>query len=706
MTLPSSPARLLAIQSDDETIVQKGHLVQRIILALTVVSFLSALINVLRLAGSTAVTPWFAAVGELILTPVLALVSLFVVRRGRPLLAAHLFFITLNTIFFAQFVARQSITALPYLMLISVIGIATVDSVRSSIVYTILIIASMLAYYLLAPNVNFTFTDLVAYLLTTLSISATAWISANAMQKSLQTSIRLMADQQARGQLLQRRALQLQRGAAVSQTASTSLDLQELLRDTVYTIRDQFGFYFVAIYLLDETGGLLTLTEATGAVGEEMKLRRYQVDLAATSIVGWVAQHREARIAHNVLEDPVYFSEPLLRETRAELALPLQAHGRVLGVLDVQSQQPGAFLEDDLAILQIMANQIAASIDNAGLFARTEQHLLETQTLLNLSSNLATTMDVGEIYRRATRTFANQLSAASCTIMQWDEANDLLVAQITYVRSQNGRLVEGYDYANTTYNLSEHPGSAQVLTSGQPRLHHVNDADLTAAESQALARAGHHSCLQVPLMHGPQARGAVRVTRGPQERPFTETDIQLAQVMANETAIALNNATLTSEARGRVAQLSALNRLSQALSLAPTLHDIFDSVRREVFSLFEATAMSVILVTPDGEHLDWIFGYEYGQEIDLSDIAPLSMDQGFSGQVARTRQYLLINDRFRELAEEYQSITVGAMSSTWLGFPLIAANKLIGVLSIENESDNDAFGERDVQLLETIAGTV
>ncbi|MBK8984694.1 MAG: GAF domain-containing protein [Chloroflexi bacterium] len=706
MTFPAAFARWLAVQSDDETIIQKGRLTQNIIIALTAVSLLSALANLSRhLAANNAVS-LLPALAELLITPLFALSALYIVRRGQPVWAAHFFFIVLNTIFFIQFVASGNITTLPYLMLISVLGIATIDSVRSSMVYTALIIASMSAYYLFADNAIYTLTDLLAYVLTTLSIGFTAWVSASAMRRSLRTANQLAAEQKKQTDFVQRRAQQLQRVTAVSQTASALLDLEELLRDTVYTVRDQFGFYFAAIYLLDDDGQHLTLREATGAVGGEMKTRRYQIDLDAPSIVGWVAQHGEARLARDVLADPVFFNEPLLRETRSELALPLQTHGRILGVLDVQSREPDAFPEEDLAVLQIMTNQVAGSIDNARLFARTEQHLNETQTLLTLSTNLATTLDVGEIYRRAARTFAQQFTANACTITLWDQANNALRREITYTRWEDGRTADKFNLTSVIYDLAEHPGSAQVLQTGQPWPRQLGDAHLSDAESHRLTDAGHASSLEVALLIGSQAQGSIIIFRGPDQRPFTAAETQLAQVMANETAIALSNAQLASEARGRVAQLSALNRLSQALSLAPTLHDIFDSARREVFSLFEATAMSVILVTPDGQHLNWIFAYEYGQEVDLSGIPPLDVNQGFSGEVVRSRQYLLINRQVAELAEKYQSITVGAPSSTWLGFPLIVANELIGVLAIENENDSDAFGERDVQLLETIAGSL
>jgi GAF domain-containing protein len=338
--------------------------------------------------------------------------------------------------------------------------------------------------------------------------------------------------------------------------------------------------------------------------------------------------------------------------------------------------------------------------------ARAQQSLQETRTLLTLSSNLASTMDVGEIYRRAARTFAEQINASACVITQWLPEEDTLVSQIRYTRRENGRPTEQFDFAPIPYYQGDNPGIAYVITAVTPLIRHLNDGQISPTEQERLRQTGQVSSLKAPLMDGETLQGTVHLYRDASQPPFSQNEAQLVQVMASETAIALNNARLATAAQGQVAQLNALNRLSHALSLADSQRGIFDSVRREIFSLFEATAMSIVLVAPDGRHLNWVYGYEYGQEIDLSQIPPLDISQGFSGQVVRSRKYLLINERFREMAEQYQSITVGVMSSTWLGFPLIVANKLIGVLSIENEFNNDAFGERDIELLETISGAL
>lgn len=705
MRFPAALARLLSAPANDEETNQKGVLIQAIVFLLGGAALLTAVFTIIRSVTQPDNIPTSLLYpGFLLLLP--AAGSIWLARRGQPQLAAHLFFIPLNLAVLALAPTTASGALWLYLLLISVVAIPFTVSARAGLGYTAVIILASLTLFLLNQLPTFTLAALFIYLVITLGLSLTAGLSAHALRQARHAFTNLVHEQKAQTNLLQRRAQQLQRSAAVSQAASATLDPASLLHETVQTVGEQFGFYFVAIYLLDDAQKFLTLREATGAIGEEMKQRQYQVDLESTSIVGWVAKHQQARIARDVFDDPVFFNEPLLRDTRSELALPLQAHGNVLGVLDVQSEQTDAFSADDIAILQIMANQVAVHIDNAQLFARTEQHLSETQTLLTLSTNLAATMDVGEIYRRAARTFARQLTAVCCIIYQQEAHPDQLVSQITYQQGENGRGPERFNFNPHTYTLSEAPHIAQALATGNALTYQRHDPDLTEAEQTFLQANDYGSSLIAPLIHGDQSRGLVQILRHPNQPAFHPDDAQLSQLMANQTAIALHNARLASEARGRVAQLNALNRLSNTITLAPTLHGIFEGVRREIFSLFEATAMSVVLLTPDGQHLDWIYGYEYGQEIDLSNIPLLDISQGFSGQVVRSRQHLLINRRFSEMAAEYQSITVGAMSNTWLGFPLIAANKLIGVLAIENENDSDAFGERDVALLETIAGTV
>lgn len=705
MTRPQALANLFTIRTTDEEVRQKGQLVQTLILLLTAVALIRLLNNFLQLAESGwSQAGRIAFLSEMLLVPLFSLGALFIVRRGRPALAAHIIFIFFNTAIFLTLLSAAEPHSIPYLMLISIVGIAAMASVKASILYTILVIGSISAYYLLRQPTPYYIAAMLNYALVTLSVSVIAWVTADRMQKWLRQSTRLADQMAVQTSRLERQTQQLQRSALISQTTANILDLDDLLKSIVYTIRDQYGFYFVAIYLLDQNKETLVFQEGTGAAGAEMKARRFRLSLDTESIVGVVAKSQKYHIAPDVETDPLYYHNSLLRETRAEVALPLIARGEVVGVLDAQSRETGAFVEEEVAALQITANQLAINIDNARLLSQTESHLTETQAVLNLNTALTETQDVGEIYRRAARAFAHLLGASRCLIASWDQESDTAISQTLFTAGINGRSVNEFSMTPYTFPLAHFPNIGEALKSQATSSHQLDKDSLSAPEEDFLAELSQHACLMLPLSLGAHPLGAVLIFRQANHPDFSHNDMQLAQIMANQTATALNNAQLAAEAAGRVAQLSALNRLSYRLAMAPTLPDIYEGARREIFSLFEITTFSIMLLTPDKQHIHWVYGHEYGQPLDLSTVKPLPVSQGFSGQVVRSKRYLLINKDFAEMAQKYQSVIVGALSSAWLGLPMIVANNTIGVMVVENDSNPNAFSERDIGLLETMAG--
>jgi GAF domain-containing protein len=500
---------------------------------------------------------------------------------------------------------------------------------------------------------------------------------------------------------------QLQLIAEIGQALSAYLNVDQLLADTVTLIRDQLGFYHISIFLLDADEPTLMLKEATGDIGRELKQKQFKIPLRADTIIGWVAIHRQARIVQKVETDPLYMMMSSLPETRSEIALPLITQGALLGVLDVQSQAANVFQEDDISILQILANYVAINIANAQLFAQRETRLNETEALLSLNNLLTTTLDVSEIYRRAARIFCEKLNVARCAISSWEKQANTVKTQVEFIYDPENRIVNEYESYTSSHDLALHRGTAELLRTVQPIIRYADDPELEESERRILLAARHSQALELPLVRGEEAVGIVELFRTKSQPPFTPDTVQLAQAMANQTAVALDNAYLTSEARARVAQLSVLNRLSTALSLAPTLAEIFEGARREIFSLIEATGMSILLLTPEKDRLRWIYGFEYGREVDLSAVPLLPATQGFSGFVVRTREALLVNkEEIARLTVELQSFQVGSAPSTWFGVPLIVANDLIGVLAVENELDDNAFSQREVELLQILAGSL
>jgi GAF domain-containing protein len=180
---------------------------------------------------------------------------------------------------------------------------------------------------------------------------------------------------------LERRAVQLEVAAEIARATTSVLNLDTLLNQAVTLIRQRFDLYYVGLFLLDETRLWAELRAGTGAVGSLMLEQGHRLGVGGNSMVGWCTLHAQPSVSLDVGEEIVRFDNPLLPDTRSEAALPLIARGRVIGALDVQSVAEAAFPEESVAILQTLAGQIAVAIDNARLLDEVQASLAEAHAV-------------------------------------------------------------------------------------------------------------------------------------------------------------------------------------------------------------------------------------------------------------------------------------------------------------------------------------
>jgi GAF domain-containing protein len=202
-----------------------------------------------------------------------------------------------------------------------------------------------------------------------------AWLQSRRLAEELgEERGRLEVEVAERTADLARRNTQLRTAAEVARDAAAIQDVEKLLRDVVRLVSERFGFYHTGIFLLDDAGRHAVLRAASSAGGQRMLARGHQLRLGM-GLVGHVAEKGEYRIALDVGQDAVFFDNPDLPDTRSEIAVPLQARERLIGVLDVQSREANAFGDEDVVVLQTLADQIAVAISNARLFQQAEESL-------------------------------------------------------------------------------------------------------------------------------------------------------------------------------------------------------------------------------------------------------------------------------------------------------------------------------------------
>lgn len=169
--------------------------------------------------------------------------------------------------------------------------------------------------------------------------------------------------------IMTKRTIQLQTATEVSRAVTSILDIDILLPTVAELIRSHFDYYYVGIFLVDETREWAVLRAATGDMGARMIEQGHRLPVGASSMIGWCLMHRTARIALDVGVDAVQFRNPLLPLTRSEMALPLVTHGELIGGMTIQSVLPAAFSRVDITSLQSLADQVANAIQNARLFS-------------------------------------------------------------------------------------------------------------------------------------------------------------------------------------------------------------------------------------------------------------------------------------------------------------------------------------------------
>lgn len=193
----------------------------------------------------------------------------------------------------------------------------------------------------------------------------------------------IILDEQERIQAALQRTLNhytlwLQTAAEVSRAATSILNLDELLNVSVELICSRFDFFYVGLFLIDESGEWAVLRARAEGAGRE-RLRQgfqqgFQLRVGGETLIGWCTAYGQARTTANTKETLARFDAAVFVETCAEMALPLLTRGHVIGAMYIQSTHLSPFNDEDILTLQTMADQLANAIQNARLYQELEAY--------------------------------------------------------------------------------------------------------------------------------------------------------------------------------------------------------------------------------------------------------------------------------------------------------------------------------------------
>lgn len=339
---------------------------------------------------------------------------------------------------------------------------------------------------------------------------------------------------------LERRSKQLHAATEVSRAATSILDVEELIWQVVELIQARFGLYHVGLLLLDQGRDWAVYRAGSGVAGRELREQGFRLEVGEGSIVGWCAAKAQARVAQDVTTDIMHVNQTLLPLTRSEAALPLIARGQVLGVLSVQSDQPGAFDGATVAVLQTMADQVAVALDNARLFSEAQEAL------------------------EATRRAYGQLSRQA------------------WLELLSSRTDWGYTYAHQTVEPIRgewRPEMLEAMQTGQIIIQNF-EPDPASAESRdpSRAQAGTaESSLVLPLKVREDTIGILGFYKDSEDAAWTPREMEFLQRLVAQLGSTLESAQLFQESQRRAAREQAIRQVTERMRSAVEVETVLQN---------------------------------------------------------------------------------------------------------------------------------
>ncbi len=228
--------------------------------------------------------------------------------------------------------------------------------------------------------------------------------SFNSMTEQLQKSITSLEER------VQARTRDLEAVFAVNTQVGTILEVDRLLQDVTDMIKERFDLYHAHIFLYESKDEALILTAGAGHVGRQMVREGRVININnLRSLVARAARTRDGVVVNNVTEAVDFLPHPLLPNTRSELAVPLVARGRLLGILDVQSAEFDHFTNETLSLMEILATQVAIALNNATLYEVAERTSRRERTMGNITQRIQNAVSIDEILQATIRELGKAL---------------------------------------------------------------------------------------------------------------------------------------------------------------------------------------------------------------------------------------------------------------------------------------------------------
>jgi GAF domain-containing protein len=328
---------------------------------------------------------------------------------------------------------------------------------------------------------------------------------------------------------LQRRAERLGTAVQIAQQINATLDLPQMLQQVAGALSTHYATDYVGIYLLDEEAG-----EVEYRAGTYLSDIQYRQSLQ-DGLIGWAVRHQKMVCVNDVTQDPRYLPFPWTPDVQAELVIPLRTGHKRLGALDVQSRQRHAFQAEEIGYITLLADQIAVAIGNAILYQKEQQARQVADALRQVGQELNRSLEIEKVLDLVVGYLMDLVHTTRISVI-FKQPTGL------FMMALRGKHYEPVQLPSPVPDYFASSGIFQTIFEGKQPLHLPDVAEWPRWVKRPNAPA-HHTWLGVPIINAGEAMGMLSLTREV-VRPFTAEEIDLTLLLADQAAVALQNAQL------------------------------------------------------------------------------------------------------------------------------------------------------------------
>ncbi len=473
----------------------------------------------------------------------------------------------------------------------------------------------------------------------------------------------------------ERRARNMRALFEVSRQATANLERQQVLDVVVQAVQDVMGYRLASILLLDEARQVLVSSAISSnlrdliPLGDRVPLGRGMVGAAAVT--------GRTQLANDVTHDPHYVRAPGGWDPGSELSVPLRGGDGVIGVLDVEDERRGAFGDEDVQVLEALAEQLVVILGNARLFADTQANLAQLATLFELSQRLSLAHDPRAMLRIALEVLAvTSPYRVTVAVFDFDAAGRAtsLYAPFYYqpgegIVDTEQRLPASDDALNPLLDAGQTVAITDV--SDDPRVPgFLRDEQLSV---------GRPALALIPLIVGARRIGNLVLTHR-EPHAWSEVELRLFRAAANQVAAALENARRLEREQARTQHLALIARVGQRIAARLDPDELLATTVEALHShlSYDHVAIFLLEVLPDGPWLTQrarASRWPRGESVRYRQ----RTDQGLLGAAARERLPQVVND----VAADPRYVAVpNSEIRAELAVPILMGERLLGVLDV------------------------